>query len=421
MKKSSSVKPHLLSQARPLSRPNSTYPRIVQPKMPTVSQKPRQPVAPPVYRPQAVPKVLQKKTLQNHASQSAQAGRQPVAPPVYRPQPVPKVLQTKQTAYQPTNQTKRAPVAPRVYSPQPIPRVLQRKVACGQQAHTPVQSQTARQVANTCINPGPKGHTVHKAGQVIQQMQLGTGRVTVHRKHQAAVSMRAVIQRKSLVVDVNYNLGVKKTLQIEVGDDGTITGAELRSQVIALYEPRLANMSQYIKIIMGQTLIKDDGTLYSPPELSTLSIVYQDQQHRAAKRDAEGLDQVLIDLAKKADKCIIGCFLVSTAWNIDQLNNQQHLAGILSAIGSDKALMVVLIDPNFGTESLKGQVVDYLTTKADVEVEVATEQGFPMYVVKKFKDSDVKADIAIIYVGKAVNQPTQDRMKELGIGKWYCD
>ena len=53
----------------------------------------------------------------------------PAAPPVYRPQPAPKVLQTKSALLPrpPAVQPRRAPVAPPVYRPQPGPVVLQRK------------------------------------------------------------------------------------------------------------------------------------------------------------------------------------------------------------------------------------------------------------------------------------------------------
>jgi len=53
------------------------------------------PPAPPVYRPQPVPKVLQRKTMPGQKPLAAQAPRRPVAPPVYRPQAKPAVAQQK--------------------------------------------------------------------------------------------------------------------------------------------------------------------------------------------------------------------------------------------------------------------------------------------------------------------------------------
>ena len=60
-------------------------------------------------------------------SQNSQKPGKPVAPTPYRPQPVPKVLQRK-VAVQPASKPNVALVAPPVYRPQPAPVVLQRKV-----------------------------------------------------------------------------------------------------------------------------------------------------------------------------------------------------------------------------------------------------------------------------------------------------
>src|SRR6185295_11404449 len=63
---------------------------------------------------------------QNSRNSPPKPGR-PVAPAPYRPQPVPKVLQRK-VAVQPASKPMSVPVAPPVYRPQPAPLVLQRKV-----------------------------------------------------------------------------------------------------------------------------------------------------------------------------------------------------------------------------------------------------------------------------------------------------
>lgn len=109
-------------------------------------------VAPPVYKPQPGPKVLQKKTAVGWQPQSAKSGHGPVAPPAYRPQPVPKVLQMKSAINQ-TPRDKfngsRSPQAPPAYRPQPTPKVLQGK-----------SSNTAKPTPNA-----PHGHvpTAHRA------------------------------------------------------------------------------------------------------------------------------------------------------------------------------------------------------------------------------------------------------------------
>lgn len=85
------------------------------------------------------PNLVQRKTAANHHPSA-----NPLAPPVYRPQPQPKVLQTKMAGGQPsqpkalagqqpnTLQPRRQPIAPLIYSPHPTPRVLQlKKVGMG--------------------------------------------------------------------------------------------------------------------------------------------------------------------------------------------------------------------------------------------------------------------------------------------------
>ena len=84
----------------------------------------RLPVAPPVYRPQPMPKVLQRKIAtapQSNASVFPQR-KPPVAPPVYRPQAPPKVLQAKSNLPQ-----RKQPVAPPVYRQPQAAKLLQPK------------------------------------------------------------------------------------------------------------------------------------------------------------------------------------------------------------------------------------------------------------------------------------------------------
>lgn len=75
------------------------------------------PTAPHVYRPQPVPRVLQRKSALPQPPKPALATRPvsvqrklPAAPPVYRPNIVPKVLQTKQAPFTAKVQVKRGPV-----------------------------------------------------------------------------------------------------------------------------------------------------------------------------------------------------------------------------------------------------------------------------------------------------------------------
>jgi len=87
------------------------------------------------------------------------AGRNPVAPPVYRPQPVPRVLQAKPSQMK----------APSVYRPQPVPRVLQAKTASPLAVNKrtpPVSSFVRPPVASQLQKPNVKGIVQRKAAPV---------------------------------------------------------------------------------------------------------------------------------------------------------------------------------------------------------------------------------------------------------------
>jgi hypothetical protein len=104
---------------------------VPQPKSGASQPKANHRTAPPVYRPQPTPRVLQTKAARTDRPQTAQPKHTPIAPPVYRPQPVPKVLQAKQAVAQPSTrgQSTARPVAPPAYRPQPLPSCLQTKTA----------------------------------------------------------------------------------------------------------------------------------------------------------------------------------------------------------------------------------------------------------------------------------------------------
>ena len=75
----------------PPKHPKATT--VVQPATPNGRKTP---VAPPVYRPQPVPKVLQRKAANESKAQTqAPKTREVKAPPVFRPQPTPRALQAK--------------------------------------------------------------------------------------------------------------------------------------------------------------------------------------------------------------------------------------------------------------------------------------------------------------------------------------
>jgi hypothetical protein len=90
--------------------------------------------------------------VQPKASAASPVRRPPVAPPAYRPQTLPRVLQAKPLpGVQPADPATRAGVAPAVYRPQPAPRVLQTKIALGQKA--PAQQSSRQHVAQPVYRP----------------------------------------------------------------------------------------------------------------------------------------------------------------------------------------------------------------------------------------------------------------------------
>lgn len=107
-------------------RPGTLQPKAAGPQVRPTS------TTPPVYRPQPMPKVLQRKAGAAPSPPAVTQKRAPAAPPVYRPQPTPKVLQKKTAAPtppRPPRQTGGPPRGPEVLqlkkggaSPPPVPR-----------------------------------------------------------------------------------------------------------------------------------------------------------------------------------------------------------------------------------------------------------------------------------------------------------
>lgn len=129
------------------------------PKKPALQK--RQPVAPPEFRPQPVPKVLQKKAAAIRPPQKPQPRVNPVAPPVYRPKIAPAVLQAKMAATKLSiNKPKNRATAPPVYRPLPTPKVLQKK-----SVHTgPLTSRATKPVS-------PKAPPVYRPQPIPKVLQ----------------------------------------------------------------------------------------------------------------------------------------------------------------------------------------------------------------------------------------------------------
>lgn len=105
-------------------------PVSVQPRMPNGAMIRKPPVQLPDYRPQRAPNALQTKSSLAQAPGAGQVPRRPIAPPIYRPE-AKKIIQPKAIS-----QLRKLPTAPPVYRPEQR-RVAQPKMASATPAHTP--------------------------------------------------------------------------------------------------------------------------------------------------------------------------------------------------------------------------------------------------------------------------------------------
>jgi hypothetical protein len=120
------VTPSHLSAQEQVRKQNQSH-SAIQPKIATFPQKPKQPVAPPAYRPQPTPQVLQRKSAMQQPAHAAQV--KPATPSVYRPQPLQKCLQAKITSgeQQFKGKAKQPSLSPPSRCFQPVPKALQAK------------------------------------------------------------------------------------------------------------------------------------------------------------------------------------------------------------------------------------------------------------------------------------------------------
>lgn len=111
----------------------------------------------------------------------------PLPPRPYRPQPVPKVLQKKAPIGPPSAAPKPAPTAPPVYRPQPVPRVLQTKPAPFRSNRTPIQ------VRSNALKPTRLG--VDRNATVIQRTLADAKRYALSNPNIGHIKDRADVER----------------------------------------------------------------------------------------------------------------------------------------------------------------------------------------------------------------------------------
>jgi hypothetical protein len=153
-------------QMRKHEQPHARKLHVRQPLIATVQQKPKQPIAPPVYRPQLIPQVLQRKAVIKQPPLAAgQTKPAPAAPPVYRPQPTPKVLQrTIAQGQSKTTLNRTQPMGLPAHQPQPAPKVLQIK--------KPTMERVTPQQGSALLKSSP----VYKPNTVPQVLQAKSQR-----------------------------------------------------------------------------------------------------------------------------------------------------------------------------------------------------------------------------------------------------
>jgi len=217
-------------------------PGVAQPKMAAIPHLKKQPVAPPVYRPQPAPKAVQPK-LANAAQNRAPR----TAPPVYRPE-VKKFVQPKMAA---AAQAPRPTKAPPVYRPQSIPKVLQTKksqtmaVAPAQRPATPQLPARARigaqQVSRIGAQQPGKNGRPNVAGPV--QLKLAPARIALQSRTIQLVrpdtGMTVIFEGKEWIVtgkssEDNPNVSLKDS-------GGKTRNMNWQTEVFTLHRPNTEN------------------------------------------------------------------------------------------------------------------------------------------------------------------------------------
>ena len=173
--------------------PNKKFtPVVAQKKTGVPVQSIKRPVAPPVYRPQPLPKVLQTKRSLGLSTKAFQSPHAPVAPPVYRPQQSPKAAQPKMTNGPPS---RKPPVTPSVYRPQALPRVMQTKMP-GQPVPERKQAPLVRQASAAASTPWQPNASRNSIQRYLEDVDPDTYWRTIDSTRSDTVAVRDKATRK---------------------------------------------------------------------------------------------------------------------------------------------------------------------------------------------------------------------------------
>lgn len=233
---------------------------------PLTRQAGAKPVAPPVYRPQATPKVLQRKVATTQPAQKPHLQRQQVAPPVYQPQPVPRALQRKELATrQPHRPAATSSVAPAVYRPQPVPKCLQMKKAdspstgLGTSARQPAAPPNGREEIRKVESPKLPAHVqTARRGSGQIQAKAGAGGLRVRSiserstlqcaRTTGAHSSKGVIQRR---IDIQPHEFIEKRTRGVI-----VAEAEMKKHVDAYLVTPVNNKGQKFSQVVSEVVLR---------------------------------------------------------------------------------------------------------------------------------------------------------------------
>jgi hypothetical protein len=296
--------------------------RVVQGSVPVRTLIKKLPVAPPAYRPQALPRVLQTK-IPLARQPGNQSKLPPIAPSVYRPQPTPKVMQRKMGLDHRLREGQKPgrPVAPPVYRSQPSPGALQRKnsqtLIHSRSERNPIVQQARQLPPGFIARSGSinKSDLAHRGGArhqppPVQAYRTGAsiGRTSASARGAAGVQ---VIQRARIAAGYD---------RISAGKKGDVLITSGLANCIAVAAQDLKTGAA----VMGH--------------LNTGTITYNDEAHYAAFRELllNELERVAGGKPNPRFHVSLGSLWVGTGDQTNAWWNMRH-AIILNCISAFKA------------------------------------------------------------------------------------
>ena len=300
---------------RPAGHVHGMKPVVAQLKTAVPAQNINRPVAPPAYRPQPTPKVLQRKQSSS-APQSVQTPRQPVAPPVYRPE-AKKLVQMKTASPQ-----RKPPIASPVYRPEQkgvaqakmsMPRTPPKSPRVHAPQPTPVKAQAGRQhtiqsmmsSVGSFIKESYYGLTKHEMTRVLNRQPLALDYEPIHGSF---TPMNLTADLHVAIADPNQNVNKKfiavlKKLKALMEYSAELHGLDVRTGRIDLRPTGGVVVKQMIELLafaglglFGQAALKEKLDDLKAMRKQRVEKANQElaaiKRHRDARLQATGLHMV---------------------------------------------------------------------------------------------------------------------------------